>query len=283
MYSQLGEIVFEGLLGPHGSETETATDYAEIKILNSKADLQKLGLALDVITLQLRLHHTFCDPPLIYARLEDARINGTVLPYVDGYGNLKGDYVIEKMKKNTLHEDYKGYEIFMECEVVLKEYVNPNRKLQKAMNAKRNAFALEAVTPPALQIKTPPPSAEVDIMVSMKQISNGGATAAENVKKAQSNAAAAKTYWDAASKGAETVRQGADNMAAKLRAYQTQLDVTEGVIQQAERVKDYALNLASALPGGDNATIATKAEALSGSITGLTSLTLPVQKLIILR
>lgn len=283
MYAQLGDIIFEGLFGPSSFERETETEYAIVKVLNSKPDLQATGLALDIITLQINLHHSFCDVGVSYAKMEDARINKDIMPYVDGYGNLMGDYVIHKIKQTVLHTDTKGYATHCECEVTLMEYVDPNRKLSKKLQAKRDAFALSTVAPPSFKIQTVAPSTSIDIFKSVKDVSNTANQATNAVKVATENPAKAQVYLQKALNGVGKVAESADQLVSKLQSAQAELQITQAFINQAGSVKNAATNLANSIGTGNIGNISGSASVLTSSVGALNTLSLPVQKNLILR
>lgn len=283
MYAQLGDIVFEGLFGPNAEESEEQTEYAEVKILNSYPDLQRVGLGLDEITLQIRLHFSFCDPDLSYKLFRTARLNGDVLPYVDGVGNLIGNFVILKIKQTMVHKDPRGGVLHSELEINLKQYVDPNRQLSKQLQAQREAFAISELVPPSTVIITPISSPAAEVMAPVRDVVSGSEIAADNIAEAAKDPEKGDSLYQAAKKGIGQVQDGINKLVSKAQQYQTQIASYQELVNQAGVVKQVAGDLSNSINNKDIAGINTNSALLTGASNSLLNVSLPIQRLLILR
>jgi phage protein U len=283
MFAQLGSTVFEGLFSFHEYEDEGETKYAEVDLIGGKSDLQLTGQALDTVTLGIRLHESFCNPQLRYSELKTYRLNGEILPFIDGYGNVIGNYVIQRMKRTVNNADAFGRVLLCECELTLKEYVDPNRALTRVNNARSNAIALGATS---VSFKASGQTAfpAADVFSSVKGIAAGASTAGDNINKAATDTASAGSYLRHAQDGVSSVVQSAQDLQNKADKYVSQgVAITTDFTNANSAVKSTAQNLSAAIASGNVAAASANFTQLNLAVGQLNKAALPVQKQLIFR
>lgn len=184
MYAQLGDIIFEALIGPDQYDDSQETTFAEVPLINSKPKLQRTGEKLQEINLGISLNTAFCSPEEEFKKLNDKRITGEILPFVWGSGDVEGDFVIRSIKKtiNALAPSGALRDITLQISLIESYDVDKIGSLKKS--AQRNAFAttLTAPTPENIDPPAPTPSADVmaDVSVTDRNVNqvNGKLSAA---------------------------------------------------------------------------------------------------------
>jgi phage protein U len=282
MYYQLGSTIFEGLFGPSEMERTTESKYAEVELVNGKPDLQLTGLALDTISINIRLHEFFCNPGLRYSELETYRKNGEILPFIDGNGGILGNFVIEKIKQNILQTDPHGQVILCECELSLKEHVDPNRSLAKANNAKRDAFALSATSLTLIKIG-PPANPAADIFKSIGPVTDNIRVLDSSIKQASTNADLADKYMDQALKTADSIKKDVDKLQDKITKYTDSIANANQMAVAISNMGNNLITLGERLAAGDLPNSLAGSTVLTGSLKTLLTTARPLQKLLILR
>lgn len=188
MYAQLGDIVFEALFGPEQYDDNQETEYAQIPLINRKPRLQRTGEKLQEINLGIGLKTAFCIPEDEHRRLNEKRMNGEILTFVWGSGDVEGDFVIRSIKKvlNALSPD--GHARDLSLQISLIEYYNPDKLGDIKKNAERNAFAttLDAPTPENLVVDEPSPATSVmnDVAAADSNMSHTNKKLGESLLKA---------------------------------------------------------------------------------------------------
>lgn len=100
MYSQLGNIQFQAMLGPGSLSTSVESELPEIQLINGKPRLQRTGTNLETVDISIRFHVGFCNPSEKYAELRKFLDTGEILPYIGGNGEIYGDFVIKSLNRN---------------------------------------------------------------------------------------------------------------------------------------------------------------------------------------
>src|SRR5688572_4243983 len=154
MHAQLGDIVFEGLVGFQSFSGNSEENYAEHATILNKPRLQKLGSKLDTRELSIRFHISFCDPELELNKLMEAKKKGQILPFTLGNGRYLGDFVIQKMGEDIqqLTVGAAIHEVIVS--ISLLEYFTPDKESSAANQAASNGFANAQNDPP---LTTPQP------------------------------------------------------------------------------------------------------------------------------
>lgn len=282
MYAQLGSTQFDTLFSYDTFKKETATKYVEIPLIGGKPDLHRTGLTLDIIALSIRLHISFCNPAFRYAELEAYRINGEILPFIDGSGNMIGNFVIEKITQTVDQTDPKGAVICCTCEIELKEYVDPDRLAARKAAAQRNAFALDAKSAtfnsPAANL-TP----KADIFKSLQDINTGTTATGFNINSALSSPSEQQSFLDQAEKSVNLVIQGISDAQEKLSTYVSMVTAPIGFAASLATIGSAAGLLLTAIRTGDISNISADMSLLTGSVNGMNLSSLTMERLIILR
>jgi phage protein U len=283
MYAQLGAIKFDGLFSFHEFERVSEAKYAEVDLIGGKPDLQRTGDALIDINVNFRFHESFCDCEASFSAIEAYRLNGDILPFVNGYGTILGNFVIEKIKQNVLNTDTFGRVTLCECEVALKEYADPNRAVTVSNNAKTNALALSA-TSLTVNIVSIPPNPNADIFNSMSIISVGSGSVIDGVNKASADSANVVSYFKNAVAAANQTYNEANKLETKITDYIAQgAGAYTGMLAMITAVKANLTALKTSLASGDIAGAVGGLATFQSSIFQLNTLALPVQELLILR
>lgn len=283
MYAQLGSTVFEGLFGWHEFEREAEARLAELDLINSKSDLQFTGLELDNISFGIRFHSSFCDPTLRYNELISYLENGEVLPLIDGLGNVRGDFVIHKVKQNVLHESSKGVVEFCECTVTLKEYADPDKTASLAASAQSRAFALD-VRSPALIITGPPLSIAADLVKSAAVVGQQTALVSENIKNAATFTSKTADYLKRTVSSAQAAIAAAQDLQSRVENYGSiAVSGYTNIIDSVTAIRSNADALITSAEAGDLPNTLTNGTLFGTSASGLGDAMLPLTKLAILR
>jgi phage protein U len=283
MYAQLGDIVFDGLFSFHEYEDTGETRFAQVDLVTGKPDLQHTGEELDTITFNIRLHESFCEPSLRYGQFHSHRKNADILPFVDGYGNVIGNFVIEKIKRTVNQTDTHGRVILCECDVTLKEYVDPNRLLSISNNAKTNAFALNAKSL-SINIEGPAPNANADIFKSMQALLTSTYGTRDSITKAAADPSNIASYLKSALVSVNSVREVAVNFKSKIEGYVSQGagDYT-GMVDGLTAIETNISLLKTSILAGNIPAAITNVDLLNAATGSLNTIALPIQKLLILR
>ena len=165
MYAQIGEIVFEELVGFDSHKEKTEHEYSEHARIGLKPRLQSVGMKNGEISIGLRLHQHFMDVDKGIKELKQYQTDAEILPYYVGTGAFKGYYVIITIDISTdqTHED--GSTLMAQVSITLKETEptgDTSRKNAKALgkkegkaldSAKSNAAKLSKAAQKAKQAK----------------------------------------------------------------------------------------------------------------------------------
>ena len=108
MYAQLGDVVFNGLIGPSSFSSGIEAKYAEQERIESKPRLQRTGEGLREISLGIKFHSSYCNPEAQLSTLEGHRSTGEVLAYIRGDGSLLGSFVITSINHVVNQHDTEG-------------------------------------------------------------------------------------------------------------------------------------------------------------------------------
>ena len=282
MYAQLGPIIFDSQFSFDTYKKETETKYAEVELLGGKPDLQRTGLSLDVISFTIKLHSSFCDPKEKYDEFERLRINGEILPFVDGSGNYIGDFVIEKITQEIKHASNTGYVIHADCEVTLREYVSPDRLAAKKAFAERNAFAvnLKAASTNINIIPSPPLAALMD---SVKFVTLNSNAAVDSTKEALSKPSEASAILKRALDSVNKINASVQKTQAKISELESDVAAPVAFVNAIISIGSTATILGAAIASGDLSSLSHASLLLGGAVNVLNTASLPLSKLLILR
>lgn len=155
MFAQLGNILFENLNGFSEFNKSGSAIYAEHALLDGKPRLQRTGTALDIISLTIKFHVSFCNPKQQLAALRTAKNDGEILPLLWGNGEVEGSFVITDLNEVIEDADSQGNVFSYQINVSLTEYVTDNKLLQEKANNRKNAKAVGDKKPTAQRKKNP--------------------------------------------------------------------------------------------------------------------------------
>ena len=142
MYAQLGDILFEGLIGFNSWARDIEAKYAKHELINSKPNEEHTGTELELIKWGIKFHVSFCKPEDEAQRLIDACKGAYIMPLIFGNGRVIGDFIIKKITENIAQTDSLGNITYADYNIELSEYYNPDFNAIKKDAAKINATSL---------------------------------------------------------------------------------------------------------------------------------------------
>jgi phage protein U len=242
MYAILGNIRFSGLLSPGEFESTKETNLPEIGLIENKPRLQRIGEALEKVTISMRLQALFCDPQAEYTKLDDARKLGIIMPLIMGDGTFQGEYVIRSLTKSVAASFPDGRPETLDVEAELIEYFEPDREATAQNEAISAGFANEQNTPlESVQVdvvQAPAASALADVnsvVASSSAVSNNLNDAVVNpARRARNMADTLRRLDDMGSKvqnAINTVNTSGAEIFAITRSLEANLTTTAAAIQ----------------------------------------------------
>lgn len=150
MFAQLGDIRFEvmhfsGLSGKRGAA------FAEHEKADGKPRLQRMGLNLETLEMQLVFDYRFGSPTRQIKELRKLQESQSPAVLLFGSGEVRGEFVVSSLSEDVVDTDHLGGILRMEVSVELTESTDPDRKAVQARIAKAQAKALKS---PAHSVKT---------------------------------------------------------------------------------------------------------------------------------
>ncbi len=271
MYAQLGNIKFTGLKGFDSFQSKKSSQLAEHARIDGKPRLQKTGDALEEISLSIQLHSSFCNPETEIEALESARSAGSILPFINGAGELYGSYVISELEKTIKHTTPTGQIVLCSLAITLKEVYDEDPEKTEAALAKRTAFANSANQPSTRD--------------NFSQLQGAGLSAMVKLNESRSQAVVAETLVlkaeNVPSTEADSLTRASNALTASKDAMGTFKDRASGIQDQINNWSTLEANINNALTYADAALVAVaandvptaKAAArnLSISITGVSA------------
>ena len=238
MLAQLADIRFEGLRVPTTWEEAHEGTYAEIPIINGKPVLQKTGEQLVKIEIELRLRSEFTDPSADLEQLKTYQVNGDVLPFMSGSGNLIGRFVIRHFEITARQLNGDGSIREANVTLSLLEYGNPNTQTGRGGTALESARA---------NAQTPISAVQTDASA----INSGISQSRSAVNLMQSGVNDFRRGTKSFNRTVREIRTGAMNVQNVLEDVQTRVQTTRKIAQRATQLPTsldeairYAENLA---------------------------------------
>lgn len=151
MYSQLGNITFDGRKTPSVFSGTFETNIAEHPLIENRPTIQRVGEKLRTYNLTMLFDQSFCNPSQEIASLDSSRTLGEIMPLVMGDGRYLGDYVIKKVSVNETWNAPNGAVLQAEVQVELLEFFDPDRETTQAISAISQGFAMLTNEPPAFE------------------------------------------------------------------------------------------------------------------------------------
>lgn len=266
MYSQLGDIKFEGLIGFESFTDTIDATYAQHELVNRKPRLQRTGDALQEISGSISFHASFCDPEAQYAKLKEKKVSGEVLSLIYGNGIYEGDFVLKTIKRTVNQTDPSGNYVSISCEITLLE-AEGNTAAQRREQDKASAFAVTSNRPLPVNRK-------------VTDVSNPALDVANNNKVASQSGNAIAGGFDTVDK---QIKRLANTVNPAIQQAQLFLQVAPSL---TARINRYINNLDNALQGltalmGANPTINSYAPTLSAKTNAAKAVLLTVQALMV--
>jgi phage protein U len=167
MYSQLGNIIFDGLFSPESFSRSDTTSYAMHSLVSGKPRLQPIANDLEEISMTLRLRAEFCNVTETVTSLKTAKDRFEVMPLITGSGRYFGDFVILSLSETHTQAFEDGALLEASVDVSLREFVTPDKLLQQQQAARKRGFAVakKPVNTGLLQLPTAPQLASKNVSV----------------------------------------------------------------------------------------------------------------------
>lgn len=124
-HALLGDVAFDLITYFSGSETKSAAEFAEHKLIDGKPRLQWVGDKLDEINWSLVFHAGFCDPEAELQKLKKLIAGHVAAPLHYSSGDYKGTFVPTECTVTNRQTMRDGTLVWLEASVSLKEYVQP--------------------------------------------------------------------------------------------------------------------------------------------------------------
>jgi len=266
MYLQLGDIVFEGLLGFESFNDTIEASYAQHELINRKPRLQRTGDGLREFTGKIALHAGFCIPEEQYEKLEAKRSSGEIMPLLYGNGKYEGDYILKSINRTPAQTDQTGAYVLITLDITLLEAgSNPSGALRRAQ-AKSEAFAVTANRP-------------LPVNSDITAVNNPALAVANNNKIAGQSGTAVNEEFKAVDKQIAAVP---DPMVTSIPPAQKFMDVLPSVtaiVNRSLNDLETSLDLMTALMGS-NPTINTYSPTLAASVSAAQVVLMAAQTLI---
>lgn len=109
--------------GPSGITSNVEASLAEIPLMQGKPRLQRTGTGLETFDITLNFHAKFCNPDNEYRRLREYFDTSEILPFINGNGEIYGDFVIKSIGRTFNRKFSDGTTLFMNVEIQLIEFV----------------------------------------------------------------------------------------------------------------------------------------------------------------
>lgn len=233
MYCQLGEIRFEGLKGIDALTLKSEQVIIDHQLIEGKPRLQNAGSKADELSLSLSIKSAFADPEKEYAALKEYQKTATILPLINGRGELLGDFVIKSMELSVMKTTDQGQWVEIAIAMELIEDFNPDRQKQAELDAKENGFAnLDKMAPKTATIPVASPAGLV----------------MQDVTKTGSDAKAADSFLDKARKFGDQANSWMDQASLKLLEVRTSLSGIQDKINNSTQLGTSATNLLNQIP-----------------------------------
>jgi phage protein U len=121
VYAVLGDIQFQLVAYWSGYQTEQAAEYVEHPLVGRKPRLQFVGLKLDTVKIDIKLHYLVCDPEAELAKMRAALASRSALRLVMGDGRYEGMFVVESLTVTQIKTNHHGRHLVFDAVMGLKE------------------------------------------------------------------------------------------------------------------------------------------------------------------
>lgn len=154
MFGQLGDIVFDGPLGPSSLSIQGDETYAEQPLINTRPKLDHTGTGLRTISMGIQFHFSFCTPEAQVNALWQHKQNADILSFILGNGRVIGNFVITSLTETPAQTDPIGNYVCVQMQVSLKEVWTQDVSTQQQQTAQKKAIAFAENGPTPVVIRS---------------------------------------------------------------------------------------------------------------------------------
>lgn len=247
MRATLGNISFDIIKGFESLSTSKEATYSEHAIVDGKPVLQRIGTALDKVSIGIRFHAGFCVPENEIENLEQAQFRGDISALILGNGRVLGEFIIQGISLSYSQTDGDGNITDCNVSLDLTEYYSPNRLDRRKEFAKSNAFALEQ--------NNPQKAVNINVAKSGPAAMGESVTAAAaaggdfNIEAAKMSAGATPSEgtWSKLKKSANEARKGLENVKSIINSTPGYPVAYPDVLTRADETLDALIDLELAI------------------------------------
>lgn len=230
MIFQFGDIQFRQLEAPTSMGIEGSMNYAQIERLKNKPVLQKVGIPLQAISMNIELYYQISDVKTAISKLWAKMYSSKEEELIDGTGYSYGTFLIDRIRNELRKTDGRGAVLSASLSISFIEYAPYDQASSDKAKARKDAFATIEANPievkPRVILASPQAKASVGITHSIATTKEGLA----NVKKASSIPAMTKKYMDIATRQMKTA-------SATLTQARAEVNNVTAVVSNIEQLK----------------------------------------------
>ena len=276
MYAQLGDIRFSERFGFSAFARTRETIYAEIPMVNGKPRIQRTGEKLEELNIGILLHADFCVPERELVKFNDYRVQSRVLPLVLGNGRVVGDYLVVSTNEVTRKTTKDGTLIMVELEISLKEFPQPDRKAVIALQAQRDAFAVDIEKVVPQRVAPSIPTTTLEALKAENAISLKANEIDKDVDTARRKPLQRPELFNKISEAVQKVSEATLEMEGKVREIQEEVDEVGQILRDINDTARFVSDVGTAVSSGDidqvvasNATFQSAAQSLRATSSEL--------------
>lgn len=250
MYAQLGNIVFEGLKGLTAFKSKYAQTLAQHALIDGKPKLQKTGDALDELSIDMTFHRRFCNPETEIAALKAAVTAGSILPLINGMGELLGNFAVASMEVDTKHSGPTGLIVMASVTATLIEAAE-NDPLGAALSAAKSSAFANSSNGPLIGTEDIVPGPGMAALKNIKSADAFQASGDLAIKQAAVNTPVAANEKRKAKEAFAKVNASMDSFTENVQKVRGTLNNLAAMNAAASNIKTYSQNTISAIQAGD--------------------------------
>lgn len=285
MYYQLGNVRFEGLKGLTGYDVTEAARYGEIAVFGGKSRLQKTGDELTTINIEARFHVGFTgvSPDDDLLELRQKMANGEALAFVNGAGDLIGNFVITSINPTPEIVSPSGVNISTLVSISLREFVDPAPATTAARALQSAGFATDARKVLAVVISKIGSTADAITSASVRSTSINSLSAIADVRSAEANPASQASIFARAAAKIDAATNDAQKAIEKIEQTASIAAKAPALLATMQNVYNNIVIFAQKIEDGDLTNALAQATTLNESVDNVGASLLPLDVSIILR
>ena len=238
MFSQLGDIKFEGLQSPRTWQETHGATYGQIPHVGGKPSSQLTAAELTKIELDIKLSREFCNPSDSLSKLKTAQNTGEILPFITGSGALVGKFVITTLDIQVEETTPTGDLISLKASITLEEYASPDTTQEPQGTAYKTARPQKPM-PASPQTKKP------------KRPKTPAQKIADHFLKIRSAVATMQNILNAVKRGMTAHRRAVRQLNRELGNINNLYTDAKLIINKTKKIKKRATRLVDALNSGN--------------------------------